>query len=576
MFARGTLAGQLLRSHTHVHTHTYIHTRQLTTRSYRFSDNRRKYLAGCVLGASTLAYFTNDTVHDSARHTYLTLGRVRVVTWATVRCFWEYKSALGARYPDEDARSKALSQCHLKCARITLRALEKNGGVYIKLGQHIGAMTYLLPDEWTSTMVSLQDQCPVSSIEEIDAMFKHDLGRGIDDMFEHFDTMPVGAASLAQVHVATLKPTGQRVAVKCQHPSLRQFVPLDVFLTQTVFQLLDKVFPEYPLVWLGDELKSSIFVELDFTNETVNSRRTADYFKDFTALTALRIPKILTSSPRILVMEYLPGSRLDDFKYLKSHKINRSEVSASLAHIFNNMIFTPGVGIHCDPHGGNLAIRACKPSAQNPHNYEIILYDHGLYRDVSLDMRRHYARFWLALIKRDTKEMEYHATKFAHITPEQFPIFAAAITGRDISTALDYDIARIRDDDEIENMKSALVTRGLLVDLMSILSSMPRVVLLILKTNDLVRHLDEVLQNPEPERVFLILAQYCANTVYGEDLEIIRNKQVEASHQGGLHAIVGKFVGTYERLGAVVRWYTWWWGLKGYEWKLWFRSHVYM
>jgi aarF domain-containing kinase len=493
---------------------------------------------------------------------------------ATLRCFWEYKKVLGVAYADDDAKYKALSQCHLKCAKMTLRALEKNGGIYIKLGQHIGAMTYLLPDEWTTTMISLQDRCPVSRIDEIDAMFKHDLGKGIVELFEEFSEKPAGAASLAQVHVAKLKTTGEKVAVKCQHPSLREFVPLDVFLTQTVFQLLDKVFPEYPLVWLGDELQSSIYVELDFTNETRNARRTAEYFKEYTALTALRIPSIYTSSPRILVMEYLPGSRLDDLNYLKTNKIDRSEVSASLAHIFNNMIFTPGVGIHCDPHGGNLAIRSCKPSGQNPHNYEIILYDHGLYRDVSIEMRRHYARFWLALITRDAKEMEYHATRFASITPEQFPVFAAAITGRDIATALDYDISRTRDEAEIANMKSALTSQGLLVDLMSILSSMPRVVLLILKTNDLVRHLDEVLQNPQPERVFLILAQYCANTVYDEDVETIKAREVQSQHRGFIQGLLGKLVGTYERIGALAKWYNWWWGLKGYELKLWFRTHI--
>lgn len=530
-------------------------------------QHRGKIFTGSVLGGSTLAFFTNDTVHDSIVHTYLTLGRVNVVTWATIRCFWEYKTALGATTDCEEV----LNACHKKCAGITLKALEKNGGIYIKLGQHIGAMTYLLPPEWTDTMVTLQDQCPVSGIDEIEAMFQHDLGKSIVDMFEEFTEKPVGAASLAQVHVAKLK-NGEKVAVKCQHPSLRQFIPLDIFLTQSVFQLLDRVFPEYPLVWLGDELKESIYVELDFTNETRNSRRTSEYFKDYKSLTSLRIPEILTSSSRILVMEYLPGSRLDDLKYMNEHGINRSEVSASLAHIFNNMIFTPNVGIHCDPHGGNLAIRACKPSHANPHNYEIILYDHGLYRDVSLSMRRHYARFWLALINKDSKEMEKQAIQFAQITPEQFPVFAAAITGRDISTALDYDISRIRDEDEIKNMKSALTSQGLLVDLMGILSKIPRVVLLILKTNDLVRHLDEVLQNPEPERVFLILAQYCANTVYDEDVETINLQRGDYAQEGLVGGVWGSLVCGVERIGAVMRWYSWWWGLKGYDLKLWWRS----
>lgn len=441
---------------------------------------------------------------------------------ATLKCFNIYKNVLLADFPSEQARQLALNDAHYQAAHITLKALEKNGGIYIKLGQHVSALTYLLPKEWTETMVPLQDRCPQSSLDEIETMFKDDMGVELMEYFSEFSPDPVGVASLAQVHIATLRSSGQKVAVKVQHPSLAEFVPLDIYLTQAVFGLMHRVFPEYPLTWLGDEMQNSIYVELDFTNEAVNAQTTANNFKHMLKETALRIPEVVSAEKRVLVMEYVAGARLDDLEYIRNHKINPGEVSSCLSHIFNNMIFTTNVGLHCDPHGGNLAIRAVdKATSTSGHNFEIVLYDHGLYRYIPLQMKRDYSHFWLAILDNDVPKMREYARKFAGIDGDRkFRIFAAAITGRDPEIAMT-NITKARDDAEMSHIQSQLHSeQGVLEDLMEILSTMPRIVLLILKTNDLTRNLDEALENPlGPERTFLILANYCAQTVYEESLE---------------------------------------------------------
>lgn len=476
-----------------------------------------------VAASGGVFYYTNETFRDATSHMATASQRVVVVATATFRCFQIYKNVLLKEFADEHERHKALNAAHSKAANITLKALEKNGGIYIKLGQHISALTYLLPPEWTETMTPLQDRCPKSSMEEIRVMFQKDMGVKLEEYFIEFDTEPVGVASLAQVHIATVRETGEKVAVKVQHPSLAQFVPLDILMTQTVFELINKVFPEYPLVWLGDEMKNSIYVELDFRNEAVNAEKTARQFANLHKETALRIPEIVSAEKRILIMEFVAGARLDDLKYIRDHDISPAEVSSCLSHIFNNMIFTPDVGLHCDPHQGNLAIRSVsKSEGKNGHNFEIVLYDHGLYRYIPLQMKRDYAHFWLAILDNDIPKMKMYAEKFSGIRGDQkFKIFASAITGRDPDTALNYDIKKARSSTEIRNMQHQLHSEeGVLEDLMYILSSMPRIVLLILKTNDLTRNLDETLENPlGPERTFLILVNYCARTVYEESLE---------------------------------------------------------
>ncbi|CCF59985.1 hypothetical protein KAFR_0I02050 [Kazachstania africana CBS 2517] len=492
------------------------------TRSSVFRTNTRKLLiAGSTVTFTIILYNTNEKFHDSIRHASLTTKRVSVVGQATLRCIYHYKKVLNKKFKDQDLRTIELNKTHKRCALITLHALERNGGVFIKLGQHIGAMSYMLPKQWTETMTPLQDKCPESKFEDINQMFIDDLGVGINQLFSQFNKVPIGVASLAQVYTGEMRNSGEKVAIKCQHPELKEFVPLDVWLTKTVFSLLNVVFPEYPLKWLSDELQSSIYNELDFRQEAKNAKRTSEYFKDFTKLTALRIPRVIRSDSRILIMEYIGGKRLDDLNYMDSHGISRSEVSSCLSHIFNNMIFTPGVGLHCDPHGGNLAIRRCEKTKERPYNFEIILYDHGLYRYPETQMRRDYAKFWLALLDQDEVSMRKYAKKFAKITDKQFPLFAAAVTGRSIDIALHYDISKRRGQDEVRTMTMGLLEGTFLSDIMNILSRIPRIVLLILKTNDLTRFLDETLDNPlGPERTFLIMTQYCAKTVYDEKCEI--------------------------------------------------------
>lgn len=380
-------------------------------------------------------------------------------------------------------------------------------------------MNYLLPIEWTETFIPLQDKCPVSSYESIEDMFKRDTGEDLADYFSDFVREPIGAASLAQVHLATIKETGQQVAVKVQHPNLAQWSTLDLALTRFTFSTLKRFFPEYDLEWLSKEMDLSLPQELDFQCEAQNAMRTKDHFAKFPKL-PLVIPAVIWAKKRILVMACESGHRLDDLEYLDSQGIDRDEVSATLAHIFNEMIFGEGAPLHCDPHGGNISIRKNDSRRYGP-NFDVILYDHGLYRDIPSDIRRSYAKMWLAIIDGDVERMKKHTKDVAGITDEQFPLFASAITGRDFSV-VQSSIMKPKSEDEKKTMGGAL-QEGLIVDLVQLLGQVPRVILLILKTNDLTRSLDENLHTRQgPIRNFLILARYCMRTVFNEQLEQIR------------------------------------------------------
>lgn len=380
-------------------------------------------------------------------------------------------------------------------------------------------MNYLLPAEWTTTFIPLQDKCPVSSFESIEQMFRKDTGEELWDYFSEFSPEPIGAASLAQVHLATIKETGQKVAVKVQHPSLEQWAKLDMSLTSFTFSTLKRFFPEYDLEWLSSEVEVSLPIELNFECEAANSIRTKEYFARIPEL-PLVIPDVIWAKKRILVMACEAGRRLDDLDYMDSNHIDRDEVSATLAHIFNEMIFGDNAPLHCDPHGGNIAIRK-NPNRRRGANFDLILYDHGLYRDIPQSLRRSYAKMWLAVIDGDMERMKKYVTEVAGVGEDKFPLFASAITGRDFSV-VSSSITKPKEASEQKTMSGAL-QEGLLVDLVQMLGQVPRIILLILKTNDLTRSLDENLQTRQgPARQFLILARYCMRTVFLEQLEEIR------------------------------------------------------
>jgi aarF domain-containing kinase len=202
----------------------------------------------------------------------------RVEDWL-IRCVRSYRVTLNHKTDDDAESTSLLKACHKRCAERTLQVLEKNGSIFIKLGQHLSSMGYLLPLEWTTTFVPLQDKCPVSSFESIEEMFLEDMGKRIDEVFESFERSPIGAASLAQVHHAKLKASGQDVAVKVQHPALKEWVPLDLALTRFTFSMLKKFFPEYDLEWLSTEMEFSLPQELDFAQEGENAIRAMEYFK---------------------------------------------------------------------------------------------------------------------------------------------------------------------------------------------------------------------------------------------------------------------------------------------------------
>lgn len=394
-------------------------------------------------------------------------------------------------------------------------------------------------------MSVLQDACPPTSLEDLSTLYLHDTNHTLSEDFSYFNPTPLGVASLAQVHRATLRDSDREVAVKIQHPEVARYSAIDIVTTRFIFDTIQRWFPEISIGWLGEEMEISLPQELDFQREFDNANTTRAHFAAIQN-SLLKIPDMIWAKKRVLVMECtslsslvkltvdIEGSRVDNLEYLSKHHISPMAVSTALSAIFNEMTFISG-HLHCDPHLGNVFIRPANPKTHHGHNFEIVLLDHGLYRQLPRKLRTDYAHLWLSIINNDIPSMCYYSELVANVPPEKFPLFASAITGRDYGRIIKGDetkgIQVPHSIEEVQKIQRGSVGGEIMLELVDLLSNMPRIMLLLLKTNDLTRYpsplipivcvsyrvdcraLDESLHIQSTERNFLLMTRYCAKAV---------------------------------------------------------------
>lgn len=482
---------------------------------------------------------------QTAQFMLTAVGRSTVIIKAVAVCVWDYRRVLNAKYASKQDEDEELRQCHLRCAQRVLVALQTNGGLYIKLGQHLSSLI-LLPPEWTSTLKPLQDQNEPTPLPELEVLFREETGKTFDEAFTWIDEKPIGVASLAQVHRACDRETGEVLAVKMLHPNVERFSHVDMRMVTILVHWVKRVFPDFSFEWLADEMNKNLPLELDFRHEAGNSRRCQEDFAQYKH-TCVVFPRVPWVFRRVLAMEFVEGRRPDDLQYLDAHRIDRNRVSQELSKIFSQMLYIHGF-FHADPHGGNLLIRPRQPHSRSKENFEIVLLDHGLYFEIDEELRSNYARFWLSLLSRATPKVQRERRKYAklvgNIGDDLYPILESAITGRSglegsddknphgvqgkqrMSSLLDLDGGTKIPEAEQEHIRKTVMEKeGMFVDVLDLLRRVPRAMLMVLKINDLTRSLDANLHTTHgPARPFIITARYCALAVHRNDEKKLKER----------------------------------------------------
>ncbi|KAK3886655.1 hypothetical protein Pcinc_009209 [Petrolisthes cinctipes] len=415
----------------------------------------------------------------------------------------DYRQSLysGAVTPESSNYAEVKSQTHLRSAKELLELCCVNGGAFVKVGQHLGSLEYLLPTEYVSTMKVLHSSAPQSSLNDIYQVIQEELKCEPQELFIEFDPEPLGAASLAQVHRARLKD-GREVAVKVQHPTVKAHSRIDMKGMELLVGTVSLIFPEFNFEWLVEEMKKNLPKELDFAYEARNAEKVAAQFSHFPWLKIPAVDWNLTTD-RVLVMEFCQGGQVNDRTYMLNHNINTKEVSEKLGHLYSEMIFVNGY-VHCDPHPGNVLVQKVGNKAQ------IILLDHGLYTNLTNDFRLKYSKLWMSILNADLDSIQKYGNQLG--VGELYGLFACMVTGRSwnsISQGIDKTKRTYQEQDEIKSDVAKY-----LPEISSVLNRVPRQMLLIFKTNDLLRGIEFSLNTQESMKSFLTMWRCCVRCVF--------------------------------------------------------------
>ncbi|CAI5984847.1 unnamed protein product [Closterium sp. NIES-64] len=412
----------------------------------------------------------------------------------------DYKTSLRGLPAGSEEMESEKRQCHLRCADRLQAMCFKNGGIYIKLGQHIAQLDYIVPEEYVIVMKeSMLNTCPVTPYEDVRLVIQSELGKPPEEIFSSFDPTPVASASLAQVHRGTLK-TGEDVAVKVQHAHLLDTAAADMVSVRLVISALYWFFPSLDYRWLITEVEESLPKELNFTLEASNGRHCMANFRSSPSKLLRESVAVPRSFPeftgqRVLTMEWMEGVPLTDVARLKDMGINPADVAKLISTAFAEMIFRHGF-VHCDPHAANVLVRPKQGGRRMPGGYvepEVVLLDHGLYRQLPDSLRLNYAHLWKALVLADARGiMQYSIALGAGA--DLYAIFAATLTLRSWENIVEASSDHLFIPDTAEEKKHLQKSAAAYFnDITRLLARLPRVLLLLLKTNDCLRSLDTAL-----------------------------------------------------------------------------------
>jgi ubiquinone biosynthesis protein len=269
---------------------------------------------------------------------------------------------------------------------------EELGLAFLKFGQVLAMRRDLLPEAYIEELELLHDQLPALGFESIRITVENELGAPLTELFAAFSESSIAAATIAQVHEATLHD-GRRVAVKVQRPDLEEMISTDIAAMTYLVALVEKLFPRllaFDLPVIVTEFAASLNRETDFSREA----RSIMLFRTALAdIPDLWIPDVVPghSNGNILTMEFSIGERIDLFA--DSHPEAMPKAIHTLVRVMLQTIFEEGL-FHADPHSGNVLVL---PDGR------LSLLDFGMTGELDEQMRDSLTLLLEAVVKGDAR-----------------------------------------------------------------------------------------------------------------------------------------------------------------------------
>jgi predicted unusual protein kinase regulating ubiquinone biosynthesis (AarF/ABC1/UbiB family) len=287
------------------------------------------------------------------------------------------------------------------------------GGVMIKVGQFLSSRLDILPPEITDTLADLQDEVPAETFADIRQLAEQELGAPLSQKFEWFDENPLAAASLGQVHRATLRVDEDldfvNVVVKVQRPHIAAIVDIDLSALKRVGKWLMYYRPireHADVPALLREFSSTVYEEIDYTKEADNAKTFFENFKDDKLVNVPRVVRSL-STLRVLTLEDVFAIKITDYDAITAAGIDRGEVARKLLDVYLEQIFEDGF-FHADPHPGNLFVTPLPPAKNSKRKsvrWQLTFVDFGMVGHVPENLRKALRETVIAVGTRDAARL---------------------------------------------------------------------------------------------------------------------------------------------------------------------------
>lgn len=327
-----------------------------------------------------------------------------------LRLILSYKwASFRIRFLPREQATEYLDALHAKNARRLSRLFMNLKGLYIKLGQLISILATALPGSFREELTVLQDRIDPKSYDEMEKRLKDEWGKNPQEILDTIHPDPIAAASIGQVHRATLK-SGEQVVVKIQYPGLEKILAQDLKAFKGIVRLISFFFPDAELRRIYEEIRSILLEEIDFTIEANNMDRFRENFKNHSGITAPKLYRELCTS-RVLVSEFIDGVKINDLEGLKALGTDGETVCTQLVDAVAHQLFDHGF-YHADPHPGNLLVR------EGP---EIVFIDFGAACEISESTREGMVEFVQAGVRKDTAGLVRAMQKMGFIAIEADP-----------------------------------------------------------------------------------------------------------------------------------------------------------
>jgi ubiquinone biosynthesis protein len=280
------------------------------------------------------------------------------------------------------------------------RALEELGPIFIKFGQALSTRPDLLPIDIAQELAKLQDRVPPFPGPQARAAIELALGKPVGELFGSFDETPLAAASIAQVHSATLKD-GREVVVKVLRPGMAQIIRRDLEVLYALAALAHRYWSEarrlHP-VEVVREYDKTIMDELDLLREGANA---AQLKRNFQGSALLYVPEVHWDYCRsnVLVMERIRGVQISDAARLDELKVNRQKLAENGVTIFFTQMLKHNF-FHADMHPGNIFV-----DATDPENPRYAAVDFGIVGTLDPQDQHYLAANFLAFFDRDFRRV---------------------------------------------------------------------------------------------------------------------------------------------------------------------------